>query len=135
MHLGEYILNNTLFFRTIVWRGAKETAEFCRFWRFSVSATHDWNGYNCWVFVATHFTPYHIHITFKHITIVHIRCQFCIPAFALWLHLVLACFSFFLLLLLYIYICVYLLLACWNPKDVLVRSFLLAEIRPPTLYT
>ena len=28
----------------VVWRGAKGTAEFCRFWRFSVSATRDWNG-------------------------------------------------------------------------------------------
>ena len=28
----------------ILWRGAKETAEFCRFWRSSVSATRDWNG-------------------------------------------------------------------------------------------
>jgi len=25
-------------------RGAKETTEFCRFWRFSGSATRDWNG-------------------------------------------------------------------------------------------
>jgi len=28
----------------LLWRGAKETAEFCRFWRFSASATRDWNG-------------------------------------------------------------------------------------------
>jgi hypothetical protein len=25
-------------------RGAKGTAEFCRFWRLSVNATRDWNG-------------------------------------------------------------------------------------------
>jgi hypothetical protein len=38
-----------------------------------------------------------------------------------------------LLLLLYIYIRVYLLLA-WYPRDVLVGPFILAEVRPPTLY-
>jgi uncharacterized membrane protein len=36
----------------------------------------------------------------------------------------------FLLLLLYIYICIYVLLACWYPEDVLVGSFLLAKVRP-----
>jgi len=28
----------------IVWRGAKETAEFCRFWRFSASAIRGYKG-------------------------------------------------------------------------------------------
>ena len=68
-----------------------------------------------------------------HLIIVHLLLVLC-SAFAFWLHLVLACFSSFLsFVLLYIYICVYLLLACWYPRDVPVGPFLLAEVRPPTI--
>ena len=91
--------------------------------------------YSGFLHLAKHISPLLLLIYRpQHLIIVHICCLFVflllLYNYTWFLHaLVLS----FLLLLLYIYICVYLLLACWYPRDVLVGPFLLAEVPPPTV--
>jgi len=113
------------------WQGAKETTEFCQFWRFSTSAIRDCNGGMTagFLYLVRHITPSFF------IIIIYIRCQFCSLAFALWLHLVIACFSFFCFCIIYVLVFLPAVLFVGSPRWRPCRVFSSGWGSPPTLVT
>ena len=122
-----------------MWRGAKETATFCRFWRFLASVARDCKRdiYSRFLHLARHTSPSLlitslIYVILQHL-IIYISVACLRSAFALWLHLVLACISWFFC---YCFISTYAFACCsiaWFPSIVPVGPFLLAKVCPPTL--
>jgi hypothetical protein len=104
-----------------LWRGAKETTTFYRFWRVRLVLHVTAKG----IYIPGFCTSTYIHIYIHsyihsyfilnlylllHLIIVHIHCRFYNSASISWFTC--ACFSSLLLLLRYIYICVCWLLYC-----------------------
>jgi hypothetical protein len=105
----------------VMWRGAKETATFYRFWRVRLALHVTAKGIYIPGFCTSTYIYIYIHsyihsyfilnlYLLLHLIIVHIHCRFYSSASISWFTC--ACFSSLLLLLRYIYICVCWLLYC-----------------------
>jgi len=86
----------------VLWQGAKQIAEFWRFWRVLASVSRDCRGDNCWVLYSSSGSSLLGHLDRLHSLIIHaLLLLLCNHTY----NSVLACFSLFLLLLVYIRSC------------------------------
>jgi hypothetical protein len=120
-----------------MWRGAKETATFYRFWRVRLALHVTAKGIYIPGFCTLTFIYSFIH-TYIHTTIyscISVITSYHLHTFnRLLLHLIIV-YPLLVCVLLYYFIFIYAFASCsiaWFPGIVLV-GFLLAEVRPPTI--
>jgi hypothetical protein len=119
--------------KSVLRQGAQETAEFCRFWRFSASVSRDCRG----GIMAGFCTLVWHHPPSWHQLYIFVGNPYN-STFTLWLPIrnsVPACFSCFLCYF-FTYALVFLpvVLFVGFPDGVLLGSFLLAKVRPPIAF-
>jgi hypothetical protein len=125
------------YINSLVWRGAKETATFYRFWRVRLALHVTAKGIYILGFCISTFIHSYIHIHLS-INLIH-SCILVITLYYLYtcnrllLHLIIVYLLFAYTI--YCFMFIYAFASCsiaWFPSIVPV-GFLLAEVRPPTL--